>query len=119
MSKKLLIAEDDNFLVKMYKMNIEKDDLDVEIVNDGSSAIASIEKSKPDILLLDLLMPKVDGFAVLEHCKEKKYKFPIIVMSNLSQEVDMQKCKDLGATDYFVKSDMDLEELASKVQKYL
>jgi len=119
MTKKILIAEDDSFLMKMYKLNLDQSGWEIEIVEDGEKAIASMDKSKPDILLLDLLMPKVDGFAVLEHVNEKEYKFPVIIMSNLSQEVDQQKCKDLGAKDYFVKSDMDIDQLLTRVKKYI
>ena len=119
MAKKILIAEDDQFLIKMYKLQLEDSSADVEIAVNGKEAIASINKEQPDLLLLDLLMPEVDGFQVLEHIKEKKYKFPVVILSNLSQEVDKDKCLALGAKDYFVKSDMDLEELGEKIAKYL
>lgn len=118
-NKRILIAEDDQFLNKMYRLNLEQEGWDVEIVNNGKKAIEAIEKDAPDVLLLDLLMPKVDGFAVLEHIRIKKHKFPVIIMSNLSQEIDQTKCKELGAKDYFVKSDMDLEELSKKISTYL
>ena len=119
MPKKILIAEDDSFLTKMYKLNLDEDDWEVEIVANGEQATLSMDKEKPDILLLDLLMPKVDGFAVLEHVKRKGYTFPVIILTNLSQEVDQKKCKDLGAVGYFTKSDMDIDQLVSMVKKYV
>lgn len=119
MPKNVLIAEDDPFMSKMYRLHLQEGEMDVRIAVDGKETIDAIEKQKPDLLLLDLLMPNVDGFEVLNHIKAKGYKFPIIVLSNLSQEIDQQKCKELGVSDYFVKSDMDLEDLEEKIKKYL
>ena len=119
MNRKILIAEDDPFLTKMYALNLQAENTDIEIVGNGELAIIAMDKKQPDILLLDLLMPKVDGFAVLEHIKKKQYRFPVIVLSNLSQEIDQKRCTQLGAKDYFVKSDMDLDELSKKVQEMM
>ena len=118
MSKRILLVDDDVFLTTMYTLSL--DGLgEVEIAADGQVAIDSIDRSAPDILILDLLMPKVDGYAVLEHIRLKEYRFPIIILSNVSQEMDQKKCLELGAADYFCKSQMDLDELAKKVQKVL
>ena len=92
---------------------------DIEIAKDGQKAIDAITKKEPDLLLLDLLMPDVDGFGVLTHLQKKGCKFPVIVLSNLSQEIDKEKCKALGARDYFVKSDMELDQLAGMIKKYI
>lgn len=119
MSKKILVAEDDQFLIKMYKINLEQEGLEITIAKNGEEAIAEMDKDQPALLILDLLMPKVDGFAVLEHVKEKGYTFPVIILSNLSQEVDQKKCEELGAVGYFVKSDTDIEDLVKKVKSYL
>lgn len=120
MSKRILIAEDDAFLNKMYKLNLEREEeCDVRFAENGEEAIIAMDEEQPELLLLDLLMPKVDGFAVLEHIREKGYDFPVIILSNLSQEIDQQKCMELGAKDYFVKSDMDLDELLDKVKRHL
>ena len=117
--KKVLITEDDQFLIKMYKLNLEQEGIEIDIAKNGEEAIAAMDKEQPSLLLLDLLMPKVDGFSVLEHYKEKAYDFPVIILSNLSQDVDREKCKELGAKDYFVKSDTDIEELVNMVKKYI
>ena len=119
MPQSLLIAEDDPFMSKMYRLNLQEEGFEVSIAADGQETIAAIEKQKPNLLLLDLLMPNVDGFEVLKHIKTKGYTFPIIILSNLSQEIDQQKCKELGVKDYFVKSEMDLADLSSTVKKYL
>ena len=118
MSKYVLIAEDDQFLSKMYRFHLEEEGWDVEVAPNGEEAIAAMDKKKPDILLLDLLMPKVDGYGVMEHIKKKGYKFPFIIMSNLSQQIDTEQCKEFGAKDYFVKSEIEMESVSEKIKKY-
>ena len=86
---------------------------------DGEEAVLSLDEMQPDLLLLDLLMPKKDGLFVLQHIKEKQYKFPIVILSNLSGDMTPEKCFALGAKDYMVKSDMDEEDLWPRLKKYL
>lgn len=119
MPKKILIAEDDNFLQKMVTVSLQEEGFDVITANDGEQALQQLEKEKPDLMLLDILMPKLDGFAVLEKLKEQGNNVPIIVMSNLGQEEDVEKCKNLGAKDYCIKSDMEPGDLAKQVKKYM
>jgi len=120
MTNKILIAEDDGFLVKMYQLELgEEQGFDIDIATDGISAIEKIDKNQPDLLLLDLLMPKTDGFGVLEHIQNKGYKFPVIILSNLSKEIDRDRCTKLGAKDYFVKSDMDMDDLTKIIKEYI
>jgi len=119
MAKRILIAEDDNFLVKMYTLELAGQGYEIEVAKNGKLALEAIEKQKPDLLLLDLLMPEVDGFAVLQGVKDKGYAFPVVVLSNLSQDIDREKCKALGAKDYFVKSDMELDQLKEIIKKFV
>ena len=119
MAHTILIAEDDPYIVKLYKLNLEQEGWNVVITTDGGEALKAIEAQKPDVLLLDLLMPKLDGYAVLEHIHEKGYDLPVIVLSNVSESIDQQKCKELGVSDYLTKSNIDLEELVAMVRKYL
>lgn len=119
MSKRILIAEDDKFLTKMYKFHLAQEDWEMEIVGNGEEAIKSMDVKQPDVMLLDLLMPKVDGYGVMDHIKAKKYGFPVLIMSNLSQQIDQQKCKELGAEDYFIKSEMEMEKMVEIIKKYL
>lgn len=100
----------------MYGINLQAPNRELEIAENGELAIRAIEKRQPDLLLLDLLMPIMDGFGVLKFIQEKGYKFPVIVLSNLAQDVDMKKCMELGAKDFFVKGDMDLWKLADIVK---
>jgi len=119
MPKTILITDDDLLLTKMYRLNLATEDIHVETAKNGQEAMDFMDKHQPDLLLLDLLMPKIDGYAVLEHIRKKKYHFPVIVLSNLSQDIDQQKCLELGARDYFIKSDMDMPVLLEKVQAIL
>lgn len=81
--------------------------------------MALLDKKQSDLLFLDLLMPRKDGFAVLEHMKEKQYSFPVVVLSNLTEPSDEERCFALGAKEYIVKSQLDSGELWERVKKYL
>lgn len=113
---RILIAEDEPILLKMYKFNFEQEGFEVVTAVNGEEAVAAMDAAQPDGMLLDLLMPKLDGFGVMEHVRAKKYAFPVIVLSNLSQDIDQKKCRELGATDFFIKSDMDLPRLIEKMR---
>jgi two-component system alkaline phosphatase synthesis response regulator PhoP len=117
--KKILIAEDEDFIANLYKLNLEEHDVKVEVVPNGKLAIESLERSRPDLFLLDLLMPEVDGFQVLRYINEQKWEFPIVILTNLSQEIDKTQCTELGAEDYLIKSDLSVEELWGKISTYL
>lgn len=119
MDHNILIAEDDRFLAETIAASLQDHGKSVTVVLDGEQAIAAMDKQQPDILLLDLLMPKADGHAVLRHCKEKGYTFPVIILSNLSDDVNKESCKEMGAVDYFIKSDMDEDDLWPMVEKSL
>ncbi len=119
MTHSILLAEDEAFLKETIQLELEEHGVQVKAVMNGEEAIEELEKTQPDLLLLDLLMPKKDGYAVLQHIRQKGYAFPVIILSNLSNEIDRDKCLALGAKDYFVKSDMDEDELWPKIQQYL
>lgn len=115
----VLIAENEALLAKLYKFNIEQVGFEVEAALNGEEAIDAIQKKQPDILILDLLMPKVDGFGVLEYIKKKKYVFPVIVLSNLNQGIDKSKCQEFNVVEYFVKSELDIAKLIEVMQKLM
>lgn len=117
---KILIAEDDKFLANAYRVKLSKLEHEVKIVADGEEAMQALEEFTPDVILLDLIMPNKDGFVVLEEIKasDKYKKIPVIVASNLGQKEDIEKAKQLGADDYVVKADMELEDLVKKVESY-
>ena len=122
MSKKqrhVLIAEDNVFLGKMMKKVLGLRGIRVSSACDGKEAIRIIDADPPNLLLLDLLLPSIDGYGILQHRKEKKLTFPAIVCSNLSDKANRDKCKTFGVSAYIVKSDMDDEQLWPILEKYL
>ncbi len=115
---RILIAEDNTRLLKMNKANLEKAGFDVDTAQNGEEAIKIMDTKKIDLLLLDLLTPKVNGFGVMVHARKKKYSFPIVVLTNLNENIDKKQCMSLGATDFLVKSDTDLPNVVKKVRSF-
>ena len=116
---KVLVVEDDRFLVSAYRAKLEKSGYEVQIASDGDEALAVLKSFTPDVMLLDLVMPRRDGFSTLEEIKKDSRldKIPVIVTSNLGQKEDIDKAMALGANDYIIKSDLSIEELVGKIQK--
>jgi DNA-binding response OmpR family regulator len=117
--KKVLVVEDDTYLANAYRVKLTKAGFDVQLAYDGDEAIDKVATFNPSIILLDLVMPKKDGFATLAELKanEQWKKIPVIVASNLGQKEDIEKAKKIGATDFFVKSDISLNEIIEKINK--
>jgi len=114
---KILIAEDEDALRNVLKDRFESEDWEVSTAKDGEEAIGLISKNSFDLVLLDLLMPKKDGFEVLKKVrKDPELKnLPIIVLSNLGGDEDIKKALALGANDYFVKTQHPMSEVVEKV----
>jgi len=119
--KKILIAEDDQFLANAYRVKFTNFGFDIRLAKDGKEALKILEKFKPDIILLDLTMPEMDGFTTLEKIKQNKKwtKIPILVTSNLSQKEDRDKVLALSARDLIIKSNLSLSELVEKIYTFL
>jgi CheY-like chemotaxis protein len=113
----ILIAEDEKPLSRALEIKLTKEGYDVCVASNGEDAMNYLDKNKFDLVILDLVMPKKDGFAVLEHLKENKKKLNIIVLSNLAQEEDFKKAKDLGALTYFIKSNTPIVELIRYIRE--
>ena len=120
-AKKVLIIEDDEFLRSLAAKRLEKDGYVVSVAADGDSAVAKAEETTPEIILLDLLLPGLSGFEVLEKLRaEDKFKTtPVIVFSNLGQKEDIEKAKTLGASDFLIKANFTLDDVADKIKEYL
>jgi len=118
---KILLAEDDKFISKAYHDGLMRAGFEVAVVADGEQVLPKIKEFLPDIILLDLIMPVKNGFEVLtDISKEPKYaKIPVIVVSNLGQNSDVEKAKTLGAVDYLVKSNYSLKEIIEKIKSHL
>lgn len=119
--KKILIAEDDKFLASAYKLKLTKAGFEVQVVSHGGEALELLKIFTPNIILLDLVMPIMDGFTTLEEIKkDEKYKsIPILVASNLGQKEDIDRAIKSGANDFVVKSDISLDELINKINKMI
>lgn len=111
-AKKILIAEDEKPMAKALELKLTSAGFQVKTVFNGQEALGEIEKEPYDLLLLDLLMPGTDGWQVLSKVKSKNIK--VIVLSNLSQEEDVAKAKQMGAIDFWVKSDIAISEVVEK-----
>lgn len=118
MPHEVLIVEDDAFLRETIRLTLQEHGVNVRESSNGDEAIEALDASQPNLILLDLLMPKRDGYAVLSHVREKGITVPVVILSNLSDYLDHDKCLRLGAKDFFIKSDMDEEDLWEKIQKY-
>lgn len=118
--KKIIIAEDEPILLDVLKDTFEEAGWEVKTVLDGEEAIAALDAEKYDVMLLDLLMPKKDGFEVLEYINsEPELKhLSIIVLSNLGTEPDINKAMDLGAKDYFIKTRHPMSEIVDKANQF-
>jgi two-component system, OmpR family, response regulator len=117
--KKVLVAEDEKPMAHALQLKLQREGFDVDVAPDGEAAMAMLTKGTYDALILDLVMPKMNGFEVLEGIQELTTKPKVIVASNLSQEQDAQRAKGLGADDYFVKSNTPLKDIVEKVKQHL
>ncbi len=118
---RILIVEDEEFLIRTLEDNLTAEGYTVDIAKNGDEAIGKIRKKKPDLVLLDILMPKKDGFYVLEKIKKNsEWKLiPVIVLSNLGEDATIKRALEMGADDYFVKSQHPIQEVIEKVKDYL
>jgi len=119
--KKILIIEDDTFLSSLIKARLERDGYLVIQAFDGEEGLQVVKKERPDAVILDLIMPKVSGFEVMEYLSMNVdfSQIPVIVLSNLAQDSDVQKAKRLGAKGFFVKIRISIDDLAAKMREVL
>lgn len=118
---KVLIVEDDEMIINMYKIRLEEEGFEVNSTDRGSEAINMAKKDKPDIILLDVILPEVDGFNVLQSLKkdQKTKNIPVMLLTNLGQESDQEKGKKMGAVDYFVKAQHTPVEVLNRIKELL
>lgn len=118
-NKKILIVDDERPLSQALTDALKKAGFVTKAAFDGQEALNILDMEKFDLILLDLLMPKMNGLDVLTQLKNRRYLTPIIVLSNLGDETEIKKAKELGAVDYFIKSDTPIADVLSHVQKIL
>lgn len=119
--KKILIAEDDRFLARALSAKLKKEGFEVEALRDGEQVVPALHDKKPDMLVLDLIMPHKDGFAILEEVRstDALKELPVVVLSNLSQASDTETTKRLGALEHIVKADTPLAKIVERIRHHL
>jgi DNA-binding response OmpR family regulator len=119
--KKILFIEDESALQKSIAEILKKEGYETISAFNGESGLKLAKEKKPDLILLDLILPKLDGFAVLEKLKEDKEtkEIPVIVLTNLEDVKDVGRALELGATTYLVKAQYNLEEVLEKIKQVL
>ena len=119
--KKILLVEDDDSLASVYQMRLEAEGFTVTRASNGEEALAQAVASSPDIILLDVMMPKVSGFDVLDILRNtpETTNTKVIMLTALSQEADKQRARDLGVDDYLVKSQVVISDVVQKVKERL
>lgn len=121
MSKKILIIEDDRFLRELIKRKLITEGFEVSEAVDGEEGIKKIQEEKPELVLLDLILPGIDGFEVLNRAKnnEATRQIPVIILSNLGQREEIDRGLKLGAVDYMVKAHFTPGEIIEKIKNIL
>jgi len=117
--KKILIIEDEKPLSHALKLKLSHEGFDVTVANDGEEGLNTALEEKYDLILIDIIMPKMDGFAVLGKLKDEGNATGIVVLSNLGQQEDIEKANELGAADYLVKSNTPISRIVEKVKTIL
>jgi len=119
--KKILLVEDDDALANVYMMRLEVEGFEVRRVGNGEDALSAAVEYRPDLILLDVMMPKVDGFDVLDILRNtpQTNNVKIIVLTALSQDSDRKRAESLGADDFLVKSQVVIADVISHIKQHL
>jgi len=117
----ILLVEDDTFISGMYQTKLSMLGYTVRTAMDGEAGWAELEREAPDLILLDIVLPKKDGFEVLGNIRssDKLKNLPVILLTNLGQKPDVQKGLELGADDYIIKAHFTPSEVVEKIEKML
>lgn len=118
---KILIIEDDRYISKMYQLKLSLEGYEVQVAENGREGVDRVKEFMPDIILLDILMPELDGFEVLKIVKgdEATKDIPVLIMSNLGQEDHVEKGMKLGAIGYIVKSQYTPSKVVEKIKSVI
>ena len=119
--KKIIVVEDDVMLLKALNVVLLNKGYEVLSASDGLEAEKLIKDKVPDCVLLDITLPSKTGFEILEALRadEKTKHVPVVILSNMGQDADIKKGKELGAQDYFIKSNTDIDKVTEKIEKYI
>jgi len=121
MPKKILIIEDEKLMLDLLQRKLTKEGYEISVARDGEEGIRVIKEVKPNLILLDIIMPKMGGFEVMEEMNKDKElkKIPVIVISNSGQPVELDRAQNLGAKDWMIKTEFDPQEVIDKVVKQI
>lgn len=119
--KRILLVEDEPLLGNLLSQRLTKEGFEVVLAHDGEEALARLRETRPDLVLLDIILPKISGFELLETLQADPQfeKAPVIIISNLGQESDVARGQSLGAVQYFVKAKVSIEELVEHVKTFM
>jgi CheY-like chemotaxis protein len=119
--KKILIIEDDRALRRVLEFRLGQENYEILTANDGEEGLASVKVNLPDLVLLDLIMPKMNGFEALRRIKEDEAikHIPVIILSNLNQDSDLAMAQELGAAEFFLKIDFSIDKVVEGVRRIL
>ena len=121
-NKRVLIVEDDQFLREFYQELLQSEGYTVDIAGDGEAGLKKIQEQEFELVMLDIMMPKLDGLQVLRELKIKPAKssnVPIVVLTNLGQDAVIKQCFELGAEGYLIKSALNPDQVLSEIKAYL
>jgi DNA-binding response OmpR family regulator len=118
---KILLVEDEEVLAKVLQEKLEGEKFNVSVVNDGEAVLSLAKKFKPDLILLDIMLPKLDGLEVLSALKADNdlNKIPVIMLSNLDEDGKIKEALSMGAVDYLIKAQHPINEVVEKVNEYI
>ncbi len=121
MNKAVLLVEDNDFIRNMYQLKLAKSNIEVIEAVDGAMALQKIGEHKPDVVLLDLMMPNVGGIEVLRELKKQGITpdLPVVVLTNVMDQATIDEAKKLGARDYIVKTDLTPSQVLEKISPFL
>ncbi len=121
MAKKILLVEDEEIMIDLLQRNLAKEGYEVFIARDGEEGLRIMKEAMPDIVLLDVVMPKMNGFEVMEEMAKDKIlaKIPVIIISNSGQPVELDRVQKLGAKDWLIKTEFDPQGVVDKVEKQI
>jgi CheY-like chemotaxis protein len=117
MPKKILLIEDEQLIIELLTKKLTEEGYDVSVAKDGEEGMSAMQEEKPDLILLDVVMPKMGGLEVMEEMQKDPdlKRIPVIVVSNSGQPVELDRAKQLGAKDWLIKTEFDPQEVIDKV----
>lgn len=121
MAKKILLIEDEEIMIDLLLKKLIQEGFQVNVAKDGQRGLEMMKEDKPDLILLDVIMPKMGGFEVMEEINKDSElrKIPVIIVSNSGQPVELDKAKKLGARDWLIKTEFNPQEVIDKINKQI